>query len=167
MWNFTTLSRSGGRQAFPAKLLPLTVLIFLPFLLLAQSARTVSGQIVDADDGMSLPGVTIMVENSISGTITDVDGNFTLEIPSPQTVLIISYIGMEEQRITVGNQQNLAISMAPANNVLDEIIVVGYGSQKRVNLSGAVDNIQTEQLESRPISNLSQGLQGLVPNFNI
>ncbi|MEL7161594.1 MAG: SusC/RagA family TonB-linked outer membrane protein, partial [Bacteroidota bacterium] len=148
------------------RLLPF-FLFFCCGSLLAQSALEVSGVVLDANDKQGLPGVTILVEGTGEGTITDVDGTFRLAVPSTESVLLISYIGMAEQRVTVGDQRTLTIEMSESDNVLDEVVVVGYGSQKRVNLSGAVSNVDTELLESRPIASLSQGLQGAVPNFNI
>lgn len=160
---FTYQRNSNNFRRFTGLLL----LLFTPFLLLAQSALPITGQVIDAEDATPLPGVTVLVEGTSSGTVTDLDGNFSLNVAGAETVLIVSYIGMEDQRVVVGDRTNIVITLSASDNVLDEIVVVGYGSQKRVNLSGAVDAIQTEQLESRPINNLSQGLQGLVPNFNI
>ncbi len=133
----------------------------------AQTGLPITGTVTDATDGSTLPGVTVLEEGTTSGTVTDVDGAFQLTVTGPGAALLVSFIGMEPQRVPVGDRRNLDIVLDPAQTLLDEVVVVGYGSQKRVNLSGAVDNIQTEELESRPITNLSQGLQGLVPNFNV
>lgn len=145
----------------------LLLIVLATSSLAAQEAYPVTGTVTDASDGSRLPGVTVRVEGTTAGTITDVDGYFEIEVPGPEAVLLVTFIGMEERRIEVGDRRDFDIGLGAGNNLLDEVVVVGYGSQKRVNLSGAVDNIEMAALESRPIANLSQGLQGLVPNFNV
>jgi TonB-linked SusC/RagA family outer membrane protein len=153
------------RTRYPLTLL-VTLICYLPGLL-AQAPLTVSGTVTDADDGSTLPGVTVRVAGTTDGTVTDYDGYYELTVPGPAAELLVSFIGMAEQTVAVAGRQTVDVALSASNNLLEEVVVVGYGSQKRVNLSGAVDNIQTEALESRPIANLSQGLQGLVPNFNV
>jgi TonB-linked SusC/RagA family outer membrane protein len=143
------------------------LLVFIASGLLAQSGLSVSGTVTDATDGSTLPGVTVRVVGTTVGTVTDYDGRYALTVPGPEAELLISFIGMAEQTVAVNGRQTIDVALSASQSLLEEVVVVGYGSQKRVNLSGAVDNIQTEALESRPIANLSQGLQGLVPNFNV
>ena len=115
----------------------------------------------------ALAGATVLLKGTLTGTVTDFDGNYEIQAPSAESVLVFSFTGMTEQEITVGNRSVIDVVMESSMVALDEVVVTGYGVQKKVNLSGAVDQVDIEQLESRPISNIAQGLQGASPNLNI
>lgn len=132
---------------------------------LPQQARKVTG-IVKDEKGEPLIGVNIIEKNSSNGTITDVNGKFMIET-APHATLIISYVGYNSQTIEVGNQKDLSVILKENSQGLDEVIVVGYGTQKRVNLTGAVEQVSSEIFDNRPMSNATQGLQGAIPNLNI
>ncbi|MFO7826077.1 MAG: carboxypeptidase-like regulatory domain-containing protein, partial [Cyclobacterium sp.] len=101
--------------------------------------RPISGRILDPN-GEGIPGATVLVEGTTIGTATDIDGNFTLDVPD-DAILVISYIGYESQRIELGNQNEITVTMEEDLSSLDEIVVVGYGTQKKVNLTGAVSTV--------------------------
>lgn len=126
----------------------------------------VSGTVTSADDGTPLPGVSIVLKGTSTGTVTGADGNFILSVPG-DGVLVFSFIGFEDQEIELNGRSQINVVLAPDITDIEEVVVVGYGVQKKVNLSGAVDAIDAKELESRPIVNLSQGLQGVAPNLNI
>lgn len=130
-----------------------------------QKKNTVTGVVLDPT-GMPVIGANIMVKGTTSGTITDMDGKFSLDVDKDAT-LVISYIGFASQEIKVGNQTKLSIALKEDSEALDELVVVGYGTQKKVNLTGAVSQVTSKVLENRPITNLSQGLQGTIPNLNV
>ncbi len=146
-------------------LLVLFVCLFLPFQLMAQEQR-VTGTVTGADDNSALPGVSIVVKGTSSGTVTNVDGAYEIEAPS-DGVLVFSFIGMQTQEVPVNGRTEINVALEQELTDIGEVVVVGYGTQKKVNLSGAVDAIDSKELESRPIVNLSQGLQGVAPNLNI
>lgn len=123
-----------------------------------QQSKLIKGTVVDAT-GLPVIGANVMVKGTTNGTITDMDGNFSLEADN-NAILVVSYIGFANQEIKVGNQTNLAITMKEDVEALDELVVVGYGTQKKVNLTGAVTSVDTEKLENRPITNATQALQG-------
>lgn len=125
----------------------------------------VSGTITDAK-GEPLIGATILEKASGNGTITDVDGHFSLAVPA-DAILTASYIGFKPQDIPVNGKNTFKIVLEDDSEKLEEVVVVGYGIQRKVNLSGSVDQVNAKQLESRPITNISKGLQGMVPNLNI
>ncbi len=127
----------------------------------------VNGKVTGAGDGLELIGVNIVLKGTSQGAITDASGNYEISVPSAESILIFSYLGYLDQEVTVGNRTVIDVVMAADVAQLDEVVVTGYGVQKKANLSGAVDNISVEQFASRPISNLSQGLQGASPNLNI
>ena len=127
---------------------------------------TVSGTVVDESD-FGLPGASVIVKGEKGGVATDLDGKFTLQVPDENSVIVISFIGYNEQEIKVGDQRQFNIKMEPATQMMDEVVIVGFGTQKKVNATGAVKTIDNKALESRPISNAVQGLQGVVAGLNI
>ena len=125
-----------------------------------QQSKLVKGTIVDAT-GMPVIGANVMVKGTTNGTITDMDGNFSLEADN-NAILVVSYIGFANQEIKVGNQTNLAIIMKEDAEALDELVVVGYGTQKRSNLTGSVEVVSSKELANRPVASPSALLQGRV-----
>ena len=130
-----------------------------------QQSKKITGTVVDAT-GMPVIGANVMVKGTTNGTITDMDGKFSLEVDNNAT-LVISYIGFANQEIKVGNQTSLSIAMKEDVEALDELVVVGFGTQKKVNLTGSVGTVESEVLESRPVQNAVQALQGTVPGLQI
>lgn len=134
----------------------------------AEEEYSVKGIVVDAS-GNPLPGVNVMVQDANYGAITDLSGNFTLRIKDGKRALLVaSYIGFTTKKVWVsGASPSLKIVLEESTASLNEVVVVGYGTQKKLNLTGAVTTASGELLENRPIGNIAQGLQGLVPNLNI
>lgn len=130
-----------------------------------QQAKTITGLVTD-ENGEPLTGVNVSERGTMNGTVTDVNGRFTMKV-SVGSVLRISFIGYIEQTLTVGSISEITIRLVEDTQILDEVVVVGYGSQKKVNLTGSVATIGSESLENRSISNISQGLQGLVPGMTV
>lgn len=131
-----------------------------------QQAVEVRGHVTDAT-GVAIIGASVVESgNKSNGVITDIDGNFILKVSSASSTIEISYIGYVMQILKVQPGEELQVVMQEDNQVLDEVVVVGFGSQKKVNLTGAVSAVTSEQLASRPVSNVSQALQGLVPGMN-
>jgi TonB-linked SusC/RagA family outer membrane protein len=126
---------------------------------------SIRGKISD-ENGEGLPGVSILVKGTQRGTTTDIDGSFKLDVPDANSVLVLSYVGYIAQEVTVGTQQIINITLQAENKALNEVVVVGYGTQKKVNMTGAVDVIGNEKLANRQASTVSQLLQGLSPGLN-
>ena len=142
------------------------VLLTLSSSALAQSRR-VQGQITDAN-GVPLFGVTVFEKGTVNnGVVSSEDGTYSITVAGSESVLLFSSIGFVNQETTVGNRSTINIILEEDFTTLEEVVVVGYGTEKKVNLSGAVDQVNAAQLEKRPISNITQGLQGVVPNLNI
>ena len=131
----------------------------------SQQKKTITGTIVDPS-GMPVIGANVMVKGTTNGTITDMDGNFSLEVTSGAT-LVVSYVGYSNQEIKIGNQTKLSIVLKEDSEALDELVVVGFGTQKKVNLTGAVSAVTSEAFENRSVANVSQALQGAMPGLNI
>ena len=130
-----------------------------------QSGKVVTGTIVDPS-GMPVIGANVMVKGTTNGTITDMDGKFSLEVEEGAT-LQISYIGYANQEIKVGNQKTLSIALKEDAEALDELVVVGYGVQKKESLTSAITSVDTEKLENRSLTKAATALQGITPGVNI
>ncbi|HMP29449.1 MAG TPA: carboxypeptidase-like regulatory domain-containing protein, partial [Saprospiraceae bacterium] len=113
-------------------------LILQSTLLLAQNNISITGVIKAANESEGLPGVSIVVKGTSSGTITDIDGNYSISVPSSETILVYSYIGYKTVEIAVGSQVVINLEMITEGSLLDEVVVVGYGGQKKLNLTGSV-----------------------------
>ncbi|WP_343851440.1 TonB-dependent receptor [Algoriphagus jejuensis] len=126
---------------------------------------TVSGLVIDQEEGLPLPGLTVLLKGGTSGTVTDADGRYSIAVPGPDAVLVFSYVGYATQEITVGNQTKIDVSMGPDVSSLEEVVVVGYGTQKVTNLTGAVDVVDGKAIADRPSPSVSQLLQGTTPGL--
>jgi len=137
--------------------------------LVSQAAvdRTIKGTVSD-EKGAALPGVSVVLKGTQRGTSTGAAGDFSLEIPDGgQPVLVFSFVGYKSQEVAVGNQSVLTVNMGPDENALEEIVVVGYGTVKKSDLTGAVGTIKADVLQERPASSLNQGLSGRITGVNV
>ncbi|PHN01056.1 SusC/RagA family TonB-linked outer membrane protein [Flavilitoribacter nigricans] len=126
----------------------------------------VSGVVMD-NDGVPLIGVNVMVKGTAQGTITDVDGRFSLDVLNGNETLVFSYIGFETMEMPISRRSELTVTMLAASTSLDEIVVVGYGSMKKSDLTGAVSSISSEDLAESPASNLIEQSQGRLAGVDI
>lgn len=120
----------------------------------------ITGKVTDANTGETLPGVSIGIEGSATGVITDVDGNYTLQLTNPEATLVFSFIGYNTERIAVQGRSKIDVALVPDIKSLDEVVVVGYGTQKRGSVTGSVTSINADEIELYPASNLSNLLAG-------
>lgn len=125
----------------------------------------ITGKVTDVN-GTGIPGATVIVEGTTTGTATDIDGNFSLDVPEG-SVLLISFIGYQSHRITLDNQNNINIILEEDLSSLDEVVVVGYGTQKKVNLTGAVSTISSAEIVNQPVGQTSMALQGIAPGVTV
>ncbi len=130
------------------------------------TVRTVSGVVYDSD-GLPVIGAGVMVEGSLHGTVTDEDGRWTLELEDDNVTLEISSMGYQSQSVAVKGRSDFTVTLTSDTQYLDEVIVVGYGTQKKINLTGSVSMVTSEDMASRPVSNMSSGLQGLLPGVTV
>ncbi|MCG8306799.1 MAG: TonB-dependent receptor [Cytophagales bacterium] len=128
---------------------------------------TITGKVTSNEDGEGLPGVNVLVKGTSRGSVTDIEGNYTLEVPDENSVIVFSSVGFVSEEIAVGNRTVIDLALVPDLTALDEIVVVGYGTQKKAHLTGAVDQVTSDQLENRPVGSVAQAIQGLVPNLSI
>ena len=123
--------------------------------------KTIKGTVVDVP-GEPLIGVNVAVKGTTIGIITDIDGNYTLEVPSKSTI-VFSYIGYQAQEVPVGNQSTINVTLKEYAQKLEEVVVVGYGTQKKVTVTGSVASVSGEELKASPTTNLSNGMVGRMP----
>lgn len=142
-------------------------LVFTSFSvsLLAQQVP-ISGTVSD-QAGNPLPGVNIVVEGDNVGTITEVDGKFSLAVPSTDAILVFTYIGYQTQRIPVANQSTLAVVMEESIFELEDLVVVGYGVQKKGDVTGTISSVDGEDIQNLPVPGSSQALQGRVAGVQV
>lgn len=131
-----------------------------------KEARKVTGIITD-ENGETLPGVNIILQGTATGTITDVEGRYSIEVPDPKAVLIFSSVGYLKQEITVGNQTVINVAMESDITSLEEVVVVGYGTQKKESLTAAISNIASKEIQTTTHASLAQKLQGKVSGLQI
>lgn len=130
-----------------------------------QQQKRITGTIVDAT-GESVIGANVVVKGTTNGTVTDIDGNFSIEADA-KAILTISYIGYLTKEVVVGNQKTLQIVLIDDTKMLDEVVVIGYGTQKKADLTGSVANVNTESLNTQSNANIGQALQGKIAGVDI
>lgn len=134
--------------------------------IIQQQVGTISGTVKD-DSGLPLPGVSIVIKGTTKGTITDDSGGFIISDVTATDVLVLSFVGMRTKEVVVGSQYVINVVLSEDAIGLEEVIAVGYGTQKKVNLTGAVEQVSSDVLENKPVANVGQALQGVVPNLNV
>ena len=133
---------------------------------ITQQKKSISGVVFDGGMNEPLIGANVIVKGSTNGTVTDIDGKFSLEA-NPNDILVISSIGFKTVEIKASEVAKGKVTLQEDSQALDEVVVVGYGVQKKANLSGSVAQVNSEELTNRPISNVSSGLQGLMPGVTV
>jgi TonB-linked SusC/RagA family outer membrane protein len=148
------------------RLLKLVTLFFL--VSASAMAQTITGRVTSGADGSPLPGVSVLVRGTTNGTTTDTDGRFSLNVPDPQSsVLVMSFIGFATQEIPVNNRTTIDVAMAEDVTLMNEIVVIGYGTQKRSDLTGAVGSVNETKLRERPSTSLNQALSGKIAGVQV
>jgi len=143
-----------------------TAFLMLTFCIFAQAQKTVTGTVKDAT-GEPMIGVSVIVDGTSNGGVTDFDGNFTVKNVPNSGVLKISYVGYKDQKVSVAGKTALNVVMEEDKQMLDEVVVVGYGTQKRSDVTGSMVNIGEEQLNNRPVNNAFEALQGKAAGVDI
>jgi hypothetical protein len=129
---------------------------------LAQSKPpvTITGKITAAKTNETLPGVTVLLKGTTNGTATGADGSYSLQVPGGEGTLIFSFVGYVKREIPLGGKTSVSLSLDPDDNALDDVVVVGYGTQKAGNVTGAVAGITAKEIEERPVNRIENALVG-------
>ena len=145
----------------------LTILLLLLTARLSGQDLDVSGTVTDSETGETLIGATVVVQGTTNGTVTDLDGNYKLSIADPETTLEFSYIGYETVSVPVNGRTTIDVSMSLDVGQLDEVVVVGYGTQKQKDLTSAISTVKSEEIVKSPSGQTMQSLQGKVAGLQI
>ena len=157
------LIRTDKRALIMRSLLLLTILASVNVLGYAfMQPKMVTGQITDQKTGEFLPGVNVVVEGTTTGVITDLVGKYSIEVPNEDAVLLISYIGYVRQKFPVRGITIINIQLSQEIKSIDEVVVVGYGTQRKANLTGSVGSVNVEKLQNRAITQASNMLSGQI-----
>ena len=128
---------------------------------------TVRGKVTSEKDNLPIPGVTVLVKGTNNGVVTDFDGNYEINVAEPNAVLSFSFVGYKTQEISVKDRSTIDVRLQEDLAQLDEVVVVGYGTQKRSDITGAVSSIPEERLENLPVTNLTQAIQGTTAGLDV
>jgi TonB-linked SusC/RagA family outer membrane protein len=141
------------------------ILIIFSFSAFAQE-RTLTGKVTD-DTGQPLPGVTVIIKGTTQGAVTDYDGNYSIPGVSSESVLVFSFVGMLKQEIEVGSQTTISVTMAADTIGLEEVVAIGYGTQKKATVTGAISTVKGEELVKNRSSNFAASLAGRLPGLTV
>ncbi len=126
---------------------------------------TVRGKVVDVEKAEPIPGASVVLKGTTKGTTTDANGAYSLAVPNGNAILVFSFVGYERQEVTVGNRSEVNVNLVADSKSLNEVVVVGFGTQKKINLTGAVSSIGTKELTQSPVANISNSLVGRMPGL--
>ncbi len=131
-----------------------------------QAQVTVKGMITD-DAHEPLIGVNVLIKNSTSGTVSEIDGSFQLEVPNPYVTLVFSYVGYSTQEVALKGQTTLEVTLSEGSQLLNEVVVVGYGTQRKSDVTGSVASVKSEDIQKIATSSVTQALQGKVAGVQV
>ena len=149
-----------------SKSMVLLLLFVCNALLLMAQDQVITGKVTDRETGRGVEGVTVKVKNNTTATQTDAEGNFSIRVPSPESIITFSSVGYQIYEVKAGNGP-LSVALAQFNSKMEEVIVVGYGTKKRVNVQGSVATIKATEIEDIPVANLQSALINRVPGVDI
>jgi TonB-linked SusC/RagA family outer membrane protein len=141
-------------------------LVFFSALGAWAQSNEVKGKVM-AETGEALPGVTLLVKGTTTGTATDGSGNYSLNVPDGNGTLVVSFIGYTTQEVAINNRTTINVTLVPDAKALEEVVVVGYGTQRKSDMTGAVGSVKAEALQERPAASLNQALAGRITGANV
>ena len=164
--NKSTQANTSLRNSRFLPLLLVWLLGMLPMLALAQD-KVVTGVITSGEDNTTLPGVTVVLKNTNTGTTTDQDGKYRITVEGSNSTLVFSAVGFTTQEVQVGNRSTINLTMAVDLKTLNEVVVVGYGTQKKSQLTGAISSVSSREINELPVTNARQALQGRAAGVDV
>ncbi|WP_144604070.1 SusC/RagA family TonB-linked outer membrane protein [Algoriphagus algorifonticola] len=142
------------------KVLLFVLMVFLGQTLVFAQGRTVSGTVMSSEDGLPVPGASVLVKGTTTGVATDLDGKYTISVPSTGTTLVFSFVGLMSKEVQIGNQSIINVTLDPDLKSLSEVIVVGYGEMTKREVTGAIASVRSEDIKNLPVAGLDQSIQG-------
>ena len=158
--------RSSACKTWLGRLAGLLVAFALSSVLVFAQTKTVTGTVID-EMGEPVIGANVIVVGTTNGATTDIDGNFSIQDVAEGASLKVTYIGYKEQIIPVAGKATFNIALAEDRDELDEVVVIGYGTVKKRDLTGAVASVSGDKLKANPVSNVAQALQGQLPGVSV
>ncbi len=153
------------RKKLLSKVLLSGIMLLLSIQIFAQD-RTVSGKVTSSEDGLGIPGASVAVKGTSKGTSTDADGNYKITV-SNSAILVFTAVGTNAQEVSVGTKTQVNVALSADTKSLQEVVVVGYGTQKKSQLTGAISSVTAKQITEMPITNLGQAMQGRVAGVDV
>jgi TonB-dependent SusC/RagA subfamily outer membrane receptor len=147
--------------------LPIILALILVVPVVNAQTLTVKGRVTGVSDADPLPGVSVVIKGTQRGTTTNAEGGFQIDVPDQATVLVFSFVGYKSIEEIVGARTDFAVRLTPENKLLEEVVVVGYGTQSKRAVTGAVISINYDKFKDRSFSNVTQSLAGTLPGVNI
>ncbi len=171
LWRWVHVASSAGRKPrivtrYKILLAVWTLLLMNVNDLYAQEDRIVTGQVTSTEEPQGFPGVSVTIKGTTTGTITDVEGRYSISVPS-SAILVFSSVGYSAQEVAVGSQSRVNVQLIPDVQSLEEVVVVGYGTQRKSDITGAISTVGAAEIENRAVTNVTQALQGMVPGLNV
>ena len=157
-------------KQFNKKLSRAGSLLFMMLVVLIQpiyAQQMVSGKVISGDEEEELPGVNVVIKGTNTGTVTDFEGNYSIEVNGAETVLVFSSVGYTSEEITVGNRNTIDLTLYPDITQLSEIVVVGYGTQEKKDVTGSIGSVGPEEFENQPVVRFDQIIQGRAAGVNV
>ncbi|WP_234409017.1 TonB-dependent receptor plug domain-containing protein [Marinilabilia salmonicolor] len=148
-------------------LLALSFLMVLGLGSVLAQAQTITGTVTGSEDGMPIPGVSVFVKGTTVGTVTQVDGTYSLNVPQDAETIVFSFIGMQTQEVIYEGQSTINVGMVDESFAMDEVIVVAYGTSTKGSFTGSAAEVDAEKIEKRQVSNVSQALSGAVAGVQV
>ena len=143
------------------------ILLTLSAGIVSAQGISVSGTLTDAESGEALIGATIVEKGTTNGTITDIDGNYQVTVTDPAALLVFSFVGYQSQEVTINNRTTINVALSVDIEALDEVVVVGYGTQTKKDLTSAITTLKSEEITKTPASTAMNALQGKVAGVQI
>ncbi|MCX2742714.1 TonB-dependent receptor [Mangrovivirga sp. M17] len=150
----------------PKNLILYLALMLCQVAIIAQD-RVISGRVTDSMNDSGIPGANILIKGTGNGTVTDVDGNYSLTVPESAEVLVFSFVGYETEEVEINGRSTISIALMPDITALEEIVVIGYGEQKKSLVTGAISSVDAEEIQSVSNTRIDQTLQGRVAGVNV
>jgi len=165
---FTSTNRIGIRFPFAAVFL---FLLWFPLRLSASgadpSAVTVTGKVTAAETNSPLPGVSVALKGTSTGTVTDSDGNYKLMVPNGEGTLVFSFVGYTRREEPINNRSSINVALSQDLAAIEEVVVVGYGTRKKSDVTGSLSSVSAQQLKQVPTQSISQALQGRAAGVDV
>lgn len=145
----------------------ISILLFMGIQVIQAQTRSITGTVTSSEDRSPIPGVSIVVKGTTLGTVTDLNGNFSLQVPGDAQILVFSFVGMDTQEVSIAGKSNISVAMNPLVMGVEEVMVVAYGTTSRQAKTGAATQVNTGQLSETPVVSIDKALSGKVPGLMV